>query len=53
MNAHIHTLIYTDVHTGKTHTHTFLRTVSAEGLGECGGVGDVVGGVLFRHQGDH
>lgn len=28
-------------------------TVSAEALGEGGGVGDVVGRVLLRHQGDH
>lgn len=40
-------------HIQNTHTHTFFRTVSAEGLGECGGVGDVVGRVLFRHQGNH
>lgn len=53
MKAHIHTLVHTDVHTHKTHAHTFSRTVSAEGLGECGGVGDVVGWVLFRHQGNH
>lgn len=26
-----------------TDTHTFSRTISAEGLGERGGVGDVVG----------
>ena len=49
----IHTYIHTYTHTDKTHTHTFSRTVSAEGLGECGGVGDVVGWVLFRHQGNH
>lgn len=42
-NTHRHTLVHTDVHTYKTHTHTFSRTVSAEGLGERGGVGDVVG----------
>lgn len=35
------------------HTHTFFRTVSAEGLGECGGVWDVVGWILFRHQSNH
>lgn len=35
------------------HTHTFSRTISAEGLGERGGVGDVVGWVLFWHQGNH
>lgn len=29
------------------------RTVSAEALGEGGGVGDVVGRVLLWHQGDH
>ena len=45
-HTYIHTYIY-------THTHTFSRTVSAEGLCECGGVGDVVGWVLFRHQGNH
>lgn len=44
---------HTDVHTHNTHAHTFFRTVSAEGLSECRGVGDVVGWVLFRHQGNH
>ena len=29
------------------------RTVSAEALGEGGGVGDVIGRVLLWHQGDH
>ena len=48
-----HTHTHTHTHTTHTHTHTFSRTVSAEGLGECGGVGDVVGWILFRHQGNH
>ena len=52
---HLYTQMYTQTkHTHRhTHTHTFSRTVSAEGLGECGGVGDVVGWILFRHQGNH
>lgn len=29
-----------------------VLTVSAEALGEGGGVGDVIGGVLLWHQGD-
>lgn len=34
---------------GENRTHT----ISAEALGEGGGVGDVIGGVLLWHQGDH
>lgn len=30
----------------------FFLTISAEALGEGGGVGDVIGGVLLWHQGD-
>lgn len=32
--------------------HSTFLTVSAEALGEGGGVGDVIGGVLLWHQGD-